>query len=139
MAKLIGYQIANEKGENIQGDGVCPVDFASFEVLNLAAAHQVMNKLSEMNLDGKYLLQPIVEGDVEEYEMIDKIDYIADVNLVADTNTEFVVLVGCEGEEDQPIYCPNVPDKDATVTAAENRGEFCVVYELPAIPSYTTV
>ena len=75
MAKLIGYQIADKNGDNIQGDGTCPVDFASFEVLSPEAAHRVMTKLSEMDLDGKYLLQPIVEGDVEECEII---EYLVD-------------------------------------------------------------
>lgn len=134
MAKLIGYQLADENGDNIQGDGTCPVDFASFEVLTLAAAGAVMAKLAQMDLEGTYLLQPIREGDIENHEMIEQFD-----DEQIDINTEYLVLTGCEGEEDQPIYCPNVPDKDATVTAAEDRGEFCVVYELPAIPAYTTV
>jgi len=133
MAKLIGYQIANVSGENIQGDGVCPVDFASFEVLAPDAANAVMAKLAAMDLDGDYLLQPIVEGDVEDHQMIERFD-----DEKIDINTQYLVLTGCEGEEDEPTFCPNVPDKDATVTAAEDRGEFCVVYELPAIPAYTT-
>lgn len=134
MARLIGYQLADENGANIQGDGTCPVDFASYEVLTLAAAGAVMAKLAEMGLEGKYLLQPIHEGDVEEHEMIERFN-----DEKVDINTQYLVLIGCEGEEDQPIYCPNVPDKDATVTAAEDRGEFCVVYELPVTPDYTTV
>lgn len=71
--KLIGYQIANQHGDNIQGDGSCPVDFASFEVLTPECAHQVMTKLAELDLDHAYLLQPIAEGDVEEYEMIENL------------------------------------------------------------------
>lgn len=134
MARLIGYQLADANGENIQGDGTCPVDFASYEVLTLAAAGAVMAKLAEMELEGKYLLQPIHEGDVEGHEMIERLD-----DEKVDIDTQYLVLTGCEGEEDQPIYCPNVLDKDATVTAAEDRGEFCVVYELPGIPDYTTV
>ena len=133
MAKLIGYQLADENGNNIQGDGTCPVDFASFEVLTLAAAGAVMAKLAEMDLEGKYLLQPILEDDIEDFSMIED---FADEPV--DINTESLVLMGCEGEEDQPVYCPNVPDKDATVTAAEDRGEFCVVHQL-SIPVYTTV
>ena len=90
MAKLIGYQLANANGENIQGDGICPVDFASFEVLTPVAANTVMVKLAEMELDSKFLLQPIFEDDVEEYELIEQVDYIADVT------TEYLVLTGCE-------------------------------------------
>lgn len=129
MKKLIGYQLADANGKNIQGDGTCPVDFASFEILSFAAANAVMIKLAEMDLEGHYLLQPIVEGDVEEYELIEQIDYIA--------NIEYLVLTGCEGEEKDPIYCPNASDKDAAVIKAEDRGEFCVVHEL-ATPIYTT-
>lgn len=73
MAKLIGYQIADANGDNIQGDGACPIDFASFEVLSPECAHQVMTKLTEMNLDHAYLLQPIAEGDVEEYSLIEEL------------------------------------------------------------------
>lgn len=132
MAKLIGYQIANVSGENIQGDGVCPVDFASFEVLSPAAANAVMAKLAAMDMDGDYLLQPIVEGDVEDHQMIDHFDGDPD-----DTDAEFVILTGSEGEEDDPIYCPTASEKDAAVIAAEDRGEFCVVHRL-GVPSYTT-
>lgn len=133
MAKLIGYQLANEDGQNIQGDETCPVDCASFEVFSFEAAHNVIEKLAAMDLEGKYMLQPIYEGDIEEHQMIDHFD---DEN--PDADAEFVVLIGSEGEEITPIYCPNSFDKDEAVTAAENRGEFCVVHSLKT-PAYTTL
>ena len=77
MAKLIGYQIADAKGNNIQGDGICPFDFPSFEVLAPAAAHTLMTKLAEEGIQDKFLLQPICEGDVEECEIVEAIDYLA--------------------------------------------------------------
>lgn len=67
---LIGYQIADMNGDLIQGDGSCPVDFQSFEVLTVECAHQVMTKLTEMELDHAYMLQPIAESDVEDCEMV---------------------------------------------------------------------
>lgn len=71
--QAIGYQIADANGDNIQGDRSCPIDFASFEVLTPESAHQVMSKLTEMELDHAYLLQPIAEGDIEEYSLIENL------------------------------------------------------------------
>lgn len=58
---LVGYQIANAQGENIQGDDGDPSGYASYEILSERAARAVLEKT-----DGNYLLCPIYEGDIEE-------------------------------------------------------------------------
>ena len=50
---------------------------------------------------------------------------------------KYLVLIGTEGEEDEPVLCTSEDERDSTVEKAENRGEFCVVYEL-STPSYAT-
>jgi hypothetical protein len=63
MKRLLGYQIADLFGENIQGDDNDPTDFASFEVMSEATASVTMQSLGP---NSGYLLMPIFEGDVEE-------------------------------------------------------------------------
>lgn len=59
--KLLGYQMADHMGENIQGDDNDPSGHPSFYVLNAAEAWRVL----EDNPDHGLLLMPIYEGDVE--------------------------------------------------------------------------
>ena len=71
MAKLLGYQIADENGVNIQGDDDCPADYASFEILSPQVALTVMEDIMSTDLVGRYLLMPILEGEIEEYTLIE--------------------------------------------------------------------
>lgn len=60
---LLGYQIADSSGRNIQGDDGCPGEHGSFEILTLARAQQIM---AELPAGGRgYLLQPIYRGMIE--------------------------------------------------------------------------
>lgn len=61
MAKLIGYQLADLQGRNIQGDGIDPTNMPSFAVMTPAVATKVMEDLGSR----KFLLMPIYEGDIE--------------------------------------------------------------------------
>lgn len=73
MAKLIGYQVANHLGDNIQGDDECPVAFASYEVMTPECANAVIERIGN-ECAQRFLLQPIYEGDVEEHVMMDKLE-----------------------------------------------------------------
>lgn len=64
MAKLLGFQLANKSGENIQGDDDDPTSLASFEIMSPTVAVKVI-----ADLPG-FLLQPIFEGDLEEPSII---------------------------------------------------------------------
>lgn len=59
--KLLGYQIADQFGENIQGEENDPSGFPSFHVMSAEEANAVLEK-HDQNL----LLMPIYEGDIEE-------------------------------------------------------------------------
>lgn len=63
MQKLLGFQIANWMGENIQGDDKDPTRLPSFHILNSAEAWDLMQQFGN---DHQILLQPIFEGDIEE-------------------------------------------------------------------------
>lgn len=65
MPKLLGFQLANKNGRNIQGDDDDPTSLASFEVMGLVTA---LNVISDLN--GGYLLMPIYEGDIEEPSIV---------------------------------------------------------------------
>ena len=60
--KLLGYQIADHMGENIQGDEGDPSGHPSFYVMSAEEAWKVLEEHPEGNL----LLMPIYEGDIEE-------------------------------------------------------------------------
>jgi hypothetical protein len=63
MRKFLGFQVANEFGENIQGDSDDPTGYASFEVLS----PDVAIKLAEQH---NLLLMPIYEDMIQEYSII---------------------------------------------------------------------
>lgn len=63
MKKFLGFQVANQNGENIQGDSDDPTGYASFEILSPAVAVQLS---STYNL----LLMPIYDDMIEEYSII---------------------------------------------------------------------
>ena len=58
---IIGYQIANSEGENIQGDDGDPSGFASYEVLSLDIAAAVIRS----NVEARLTLQPVHDHDIE--------------------------------------------------------------------------
>ena len=60
--RLLGYQIADLRGNNVQGEGEDPSNLASFEVMTADVANGVMEGLGGR----RFLLMPIYEGDVEE-------------------------------------------------------------------------
>lgn len=66
---LLGYQIADLSGRNIQGDDSCPGGHASFEILTLARAQQIMAELPDGGRG--YLLQPIYRGTIEGATIVD--------------------------------------------------------------------
>ena len=60
---LLGYQIADSMGRNIQGDENCPGGHSSYQILTPARAHEILASLPN---GGKgYTLQPICRGDIE--------------------------------------------------------------------------
>ena len=62
MKQLLGFQLANAKGENIQGDDDDPTSLASFEIMGIDMAIQVIAQLPK-----GYLLMPIYDdGTIEE-------------------------------------------------------------------------
>jgi hypothetical protein len=61
--RLIGFQIADSTGKNIQGDASDPLDLASFEVI--APVPGLLRAVAEIAAPG-YLLMPIYEGDIQE-------------------------------------------------------------------------
>lgn len=64
--KLLGFQIANHEGENVQGDDGVD-EFPSFTILSVKTAVDYLNRLNANRQDhAKYLLMPIYEGDIEE-------------------------------------------------------------------------
>jgi len=60
MSKLLGFQLADKRGINIQGDSNDPTYLASFEILAPQAALKVIKYYRN------FLLMPIFEGDIEE-------------------------------------------------------------------------
>jgi len=68
VKKLVGYQLADKNGVNIQGDDEDPTGFTSFEVMSPEIAHQVMQDLGD---ETDFLLMPIFDGDVEEPRIVD--------------------------------------------------------------------
>ena len=68
MRKLLGYQLADKDGVNIQGDDEDPTGLNSFDVMPHEVANLVMQDLGD---EADILLMPIFEGDVEEPRIID--------------------------------------------------------------------
>lgn len=58
--KLLGYQIADAGGVNIQGDDADPSGEPSFRILSAAEAQAVVERHEG------FLLMPIYEGDIED-------------------------------------------------------------------------
>ena len=63
MPKLLGFQIADHMGENIQGDDNDPSGLPSFHILNSTEAWAI---IAAHGKSRSLLLQPIFEGDIEE-------------------------------------------------------------------------
>ncbi|MPR11131.1 hypothetical protein [Microvirga tunisiensis] len=63
MTTLLGFQLADAAGVNIQGDDTDPLDLRSFEVMSPAYA---VDAIAELAGGQRYLLMPVFEGDVEE-------------------------------------------------------------------------
>lgn len=64
MKQLLGFQLADARGANIQGDDDDPTGLASFEIMDVALAHSVIATLPG------YLLMPIFSGDIEEPRIV---------------------------------------------------------------------
>ena len=61
--QLLGFQLADPSGTNIQGDDNDPLGLMSFQIMSPAYAARAIERLR----DGpRYLLMPIYEGDVED-------------------------------------------------------------------------
>lgn len=85
---LLGYQIADSSGRNIQGDDGCPGDHRSFEILTLARAQQIM---AELPAGGRgYLLQPIYRGTIECATIVD----VDEKAYLASTREDMLRLAG---------------------------------------------
>ncbi|MBD2745705.1 hypothetical protein IC232_03250 [Microvirga sp. BT688] len=65
--KLLGFQLADRSGVNIQGDEDDPLNLTSFQIMTPAYAIGALEKLGDA---ARYLLMPIFEGDVEEPHLI---------------------------------------------------------------------
>ena len=67
-AKLLGFQLADPGGCNIQGDDDDPLGLMSFQIMSPAYAAKAIEKLGN---GPRYLLMPIYEGDVEDPHVLD--------------------------------------------------------------------
>lgn len=90
MTKLLGFQIADKNGNNIQGDDGDPSGLPSYQILSAQEAEAVLG-----NTDDRYLLQPIYEGDIEEPELPSE---------EVPTSRNQVFLVAWCGGYDAPSY-----------------------------------
>ncbi len=61
--KLLGFQLADPSGSNIQGDEDDPLGLMSFQVMSPAYAAKAIERLGD---SPRYLLMPIYDGDVED-------------------------------------------------------------------------
>ena len=64
MKKLLGFQLADKYGRNIQGDHDDPTSLASFEVMDMGLAFFIIGR------HPSYLLMPIFEGDIEKPSVV---------------------------------------------------------------------
>jgi hypothetical protein len=67
VPRLLGFQLADPSGHNIQGDDEDPLNLLSFQIMTPAYAVKAMQKLGD---SPRYLLMPIFEGDVEDPHLI---------------------------------------------------------------------
>lgn len=67
-AKLLGFQLTDPSGCNIQGDDDDPLGLMSFQIMSPAYAAKAIEKLGD---SPRYLLMPIYEGDVEDPHVLD--------------------------------------------------------------------
>src|SRR3546814_6640066 len=65
---LLGFQIADANGQNIQGDDNDPSGLPSFHILNEFEATEVMANFGQQH---SLTLQPIYEGDIQEPSFAD--------------------------------------------------------------------
>lgn len=72
--KLLGFQIANNRGRNIAGDDDDPTGFASFEVMAPQMTIQWIEKNAGKVSAGGYLLMPIFESDIEEPSVLIEVE-----------------------------------------------------------------
>ncbi len=63
--ELLGFQIADAKGVNIQGDDGDPSGHPSYRILSAQEATEIVREHPEQGL----LLMPIYEGDIEDPEL----------------------------------------------------------------------
>src|SRR3546814_2540935 len=68
---LLGFQIADANGQNIQGDDNDPSGLPSFHILNEFEATEVMANFGQQH---SLTLQPIYEGDIQEPSFADITD-----------------------------------------------------------------
>lgn len=106
MRKLLGFQLADERGANIQGDDDDPCDMASYEVMAPAVATAVIAK------HPGYLLMPIYEGDFEAPVLLENPDAISHIErmkpLSSEQKTEIAEMVARFGKLDdlmQQMVC----------------------------------
>lgn len=66
--KLLGFQLADPNGSNIQGDEDDPRGLMSFQVMSPTYAARAIERLGD---SPRYLLMPIYEGDVEDPHVLD--------------------------------------------------------------------
>lgn len=64
MTNFIGFQVANKEGLNVQGEEMDVSGLTSWQVMSPETAIE----FSKSNKD--FLLQPIYEGMIEEYELV---------------------------------------------------------------------
>lgn len=63
--ELLGFQIANANGVNIQGESADPSGYPSFRILSMEEAATVVRNNQGTDL----LLMPIYQGDIEDPEL----------------------------------------------------------------------
>lgn len=61
---LLGFQVADAAGRNIQGDDNCPIGLPSFAIVHPADAANLAASIGK-----NYLLMPIFTGTIEEPEI----------------------------------------------------------------------
>ena len=66
--QLLGFQLADPSGCNIQGDDDDPLGLMSFQIMSPAYAAKAIERLGD---SPRYLLMPIYEGDVEDPRVLD--------------------------------------------------------------------
>jgi hypothetical protein len=66
--RLLGFQLADKSGANIQGDPGDPTDFTSWQIMDTALAVFVIAR------NPGFLLMPIYDGDIEKPEVLSPSD-----------------------------------------------------------------